>query len=160
MVVELLQYYNCRTSTNSSAWGEKILHLEVLQDIILDKVRKVHEVLTKAESTPKSFSLECLLDCSGDISMRTNMMKFLLNATLLCLSAFPKNHLLQEAALVAEELSNTRMGTVSCSVTPCRALAKNLLKKNRQVNVNSTFKGLVFCVNSCQKVFRVPPLSL
>ncbi|WOG92273.1 hypothetical protein DCAR_0311536 [Daucus carota subsp. sativus] len=120
------------TSTNSSAWGEKILSLEVLPDIILDKLRRVHEVLTKAKSTPMSLSLECLLDGSGDTSMRTNMMKFLRNATLLCLSAFPKNHLLQEAVLVADELSNTRMGTLSSSVTPCRALAKTLLKKNRQ----------------------------
>lgn len=120
------------TSTNSSAWGEKILSLEVLPDIMLDKLRKVHEGLTRAESTQKSFSLECLLDRSEDTSMRTNMMKFLLNATLLCLSTFSKNHLLQEAALVADELSHTRMGTLSSSVTPCRALAKSLLKKNRQ----------------------------
>lgn len=120
------------TSTNSSAWGEKILSLEVLPDIMLDKLRKVHEGLTRAESAQKSFSLECLLDRSEDTTMRTNMMKFLLNATLLCLSAFSKNHLLQEAALVADELSHTRMGTLPSSVTPCRALAKSLLKKNRQ----------------------------
>lgn len=91
-----------------------------------------------------SLSLECLLDGSGDTSMRTNMMKFLRNATLLCLSAFPKNHLLQEAVLVADELSNTRMGTLSSSVTPCRALAKTLLKKNRQVNAYITFRNPVF----------------
>lgn len=62
-------------------------------------------------------------------------MKFLRNAILLCLKVFPQNYILEEAALVAEELSNTRMNSASYSVTPCRALAKTLLKNNRQVCV-------------------------
>lgn len=61
------------------------------------------------------------------------MMKFLRNAILLCLTAFPHNYILEEAALVAEELYVTKMNSCSCSVTPCRALAKSLLKNDRQV---------------------------
>lgn len=64
-------------------------------------------------------------------------MKFLRNAILLCLKVFPQNYILEEAALVSEELSNTKMNSTSCSVTPCRALAKTLLKNNRQVYVLS-----------------------
>lgn len=55
-------------------------------------------------------------------------MKFLRNAVLLCLTAFPRNHILEEAALVAEDFSVTKMD----STTPCRVLAKSLLKNDRQ----------------------------
>lgn len=139
-------FFLCRTSTNSSTWGEKILSLETLPDSILDNLRKVHDVLTKAESSPSSFSLEFSLGISDDNSMRTNMMKFLRNAILLCLTAFPQNHILEEAALVAEELSNTRMNSLSCSVTPCRALAKSLLKRNRQVYFVILYFGILFAI--------------
>lgn len=61
------------------------------------------------------------------------MMRFIRNATLLCCTIFLQNHILEEAVLIAEELSNTVMNTSSCSVTPCRTLAKSLLKSNRQV---------------------------
>lgn len=60
-------------------------------------------------------------------------MKFLRNATLLCLTAFPRNYILEEAALVAEELFVTKMNSDGCLVTPCRTLAKRLLKNDRQV---------------------------
>lgn len=62
-------------------------------------------------------------------------MKFLRNATLLCLSVFPRNFVLEDAALVAEELSVMNSNPSSCSVTPCRDLAKFLLKSDRQVVV-------------------------
>lgn len=61
------------------------------------------------------------------------MMKFLRNAALLFLTAFPRNYILEEAALVAEELFNTKVDSCGFSVTPCRALAKSLVKCNRQV---------------------------
>ncbi|KAJ6340463.1 hypothetical protein OIU77_008259 [Salix suchowensis] len=41
---------------------------------------------------------------------------------------FPRNHILEEAALVAEEFSVTKLD----STTPCRVLAKSLLKNDRQ----------------------------
>lgn len=61
------------------------------------------------------------------------MMTFLRNAILLCLTAFPRNYVLEEAALIAEELSVTKMNSLSYSGTPCRVLAKSLLKRDRQV---------------------------
>ncbi|XP_059641938.1 uncharacterized protein LOC132283914 isoform X2 [Cornus florida] len=136
LAFQFIDFYGGRISqwacTNSSSWAEKILSLEVLPDSVLDDLRKVHDVLVKAESSPSSFSLEFLLGSSNDISMRTNMMKFLCNAALLCITAFPRNYILEEAALVAEELSNTRMNSCKSSTTPCLALAKRLLKTNRQ----------------------------
>lgn len=60
-------------------------------------------------------------------------MEFLRNAILLCLTVFPRNYVLEEAALVAEELSVTKMNLSGCSVTPCQPLAKGLLKSDRQV---------------------------
>lgn len=122
-----------RTSTNSSSWVEKTLSLETLPYSLVEGLRKVQDVLITKLSHPMSISLEILLSNSNDANMRSNMMKFLRNAILLFLKVFPQNYILEEAALVAEELSNTRMNSTSCSVTPCRALAKTLLKNNRQV---------------------------
>jgi hypothetical protein len=101
--------------------------------VILQILRRVHDALTKAQSTSSSFSLEELLASTNDISRRTDMMKFLRNATLLCLTVFPRNYILEEAALVAEELYVTKMNSSHSSDTPCRALAKRLLKSDRQV---------------------------
>ncbi|XP_038687857.1 nuclear exosome regulator NRDE2 isoform X2 [Tripterygium wilfordii] len=116
--------------TNSSSWTEKILGLEELPDFMLQKLRRVHEVLVKSESN--GMSLEFLLSSGADISWRSDMMRFLRNAILLSLTAFQHNHMLDEAALVAEELSVTKMNSCACSVTPSRALAKRLLKSDRQ----------------------------
>nr|XP_023927118.1 protein NRDE2 homolog isoform X2 [Quercus suber] len=118
--------------TNNSSWIEKVLSLEALPDAILSTLRRVHDALTKAQSSLSSFSLEELLGSTNDISKRTDMMKFLRNATLLCLTAFPRNYILEEAALVAEELSATKMNSSRSSDTPCRVLAKRLLKSDRQ----------------------------
>lgn len=105
-----------RICTNSSSWNEKILSLEVLPNSIVQNLGLI------------SNDLFLLLGNTGDHSRQTDVMKFLRNAILLCLIAFPRNHILEEAALIAEELSTTRMD----SSTPCRALAKSLLKSDRQ----------------------------
>lgn len=101
--------------------------------MILSTLRRVHDALTEAQSSLSCFSLEELLGSTNDISKRTDMMKFLRNATLLCLTAFPRNYILEEAALVAEELSATKINSSHSSDTPCRVLAKHLLKSDRQV---------------------------
>ncbi|KAI3454346.1 hypothetical protein Pfo_011009 [Paulownia fortunei] len=136
LISQFIDFYEGRiaqwTCTNSSSWVEKTLSLESLPYSLLEDLRKVHDVLIGKLTNPLSISLELLLNSSDDSNMRSNMMKFLRNAILLCLKAFPQNYILEEAALVAEELSNTRMNSTSCSVTPCRALAKTLLKNNRQ----------------------------
>lgn len=129
--------YVYRTCTNSPSWVEKTLSLESLPYSLLEDLRKVHVVLMGKLTNTTNISLELLLNSSDDSNMRSDMMKFLRNAILLCLKVFPQNYILEEAALVAEELSNTRMNSTSCSVTPCRALAKTLLKNNRQVCVLS-----------------------
>lgn len=134
----LLIYYSIvfcvfRACTNSSSWAEKTLSLETLPYSIIDSMRRVHNLLVKNQDNPTTTPLELLLSSSDDTDMRSNAMKFLRNATLLCLTAFPQNYILQEAALIAEELSNTKMNRSFSSVTPCRGLARMLLKNNRQV---------------------------
>lgn len=124
-----------RISTNSSTWAEKVLSFEALPESMLQTLRRVHNFLTKTQGSSSNFSLESLLGTSNDIYRRTDLMKFLCNATLLCLSVFPRNFVLEDAALVAEELSVMNSNPSSCSVTPCRALAKFLLKSDRQVVV-------------------------
>ncbi|CAN8258973.1 unnamed protein product [Cochlearia groenlandica] len=119
------------TSSNSLWWSEKINSLETLSDSMLEKLRSVHECLSKPDSA-NGFSIGSLLGSSSDISMRTEMMRFLRNSILLCLNVFPRNYILEEAALVAEELFVTNMKTCEVANTPCQALAKRLLKSDRQ----------------------------
>ena len=122
-----------RICTNSSNWNENVLTLEALPDFLSENLRKIDNVQTEMQTTSSVFSLDILSGSTNDISRRTGMMKFLRNAILQCLIAFPRNYILEEAALVAEELSVTEMNSCGCSVTPCRALAKELLKSDRQV---------------------------
>lgn len=119
--------------TNSSSWNENLLTLDALPDFLSESLRKIDNDLAKTDSATSGFSLDIFLGSTNDTSRRTEMMKFLRNAILLCLTVFPRNYILEEAALVAEELSITKMNSSSCSVTPCRALAKGLLKSDRQV---------------------------
>ena len=104
-----------------------------MPDSILLPLKGVRDASTETQNSLNSFSLEELLGSTTDISKRVDVMKFLRNAALLCLTAFPRNFILEEAALVAEELSVTKMHSCSNSDTPCRALAKSLLKSDRQV---------------------------
>ncbi|KAJ0264325.1 hypothetical protein HA466_0026970 [Hirschfeldia incana] len=131
LVYQFIDFFGARiipwTSTNSLWWSEKISSLETLSDSILENLRNVHESLSKSD-----ISLGSLLGGSNDISMRTEMMKFLRNAILLCLNVFPRNYILEEAVLVAEELFVTNMKTCEVATTPCQALAKRLLKSDRQ----------------------------
>ncbi|CAA0818108.1 Unknown protein [Striga hermonthica] len=137
LVSQFTDFYEGRiaqwTCTNSSSWVQKTLGLDSLSCSLVEDLREMHEFLTSKLENPRSVSLELLLNNnSDDTNMKSGMMRFLRNAILLCLKAFPRNYILERAALVAEELTNTRMNTTSCSVTPCRALAKTLLKNNRQ----------------------------
>ncbi|KAH6815829.1 hypothetical protein C2S51_020649 [Perilla frutescens var. frutescens] len=136
LVSQFIDFFEGRitqwTCTNSSSWVAKTLSLESPPYSLLEDLGKVHDILMRKSVNLSSFSLELLLSNSDDLNMRSNMMKFLRNAILLCLKVFPQNYILEEAALVAEELSNTRMNSTRYSVTPCRALAKTLLKNNRQ----------------------------
>jgi hypothetical protein len=101
----------------------------VLPDPISKNLRSLHDILDRSEGSSSSNSFELLSGITSNSSKRTDAMKFLRNAVLLCLTAFPRNHILEEAALVAEDFSVTKMD----STTPCRVLAKSLLKNDRQV---------------------------
>lgn len=114
--------------TNSSSWKDKLLSIEVLPDPISKNLRSIHNILDISEGSSSSNIFELLLGNTSNSSKRTDAMKFLRNAVLLCLTAFPRNHILEEAALVAEEFSVTKLD----STTPCRVLAKSLLKNDRQ----------------------------
>lgn len=109
--------------------------MDSLPDSILNDLRKVEEILTKIDENQiqSGYSLEHVLNSSDNINMRSEMMKFVRNVSLQCLNVFPHDHILKEAALVAEEISNTKMNSSSVAITPCRTLAKSLLKSNRQV---------------------------
>lgn len=97
---------------------------------MLEKLKCIHKVLTKAQNSPTGFTFEFL---SGSSMRNADIMKFVRNAVLLCLTVFPRNHILEEAVLICEELYVTKMKSSNCMVTPCRALAKSLLKSDRQV---------------------------
>ncbi|KAI4347330.1 hypothetical protein L6164_008147 [Bauhinia variegata] len=115
--------------SNSPSWRDYELSLEDLPDSIFEELKCIHDLLTKAESGSTGFSFEYL---SGSISRSADMMKFVRNAVLLCLTIFPRNYILEEALLIAEELYIKKMNSSGTMVTPCRALAKSLLKTDRQ----------------------------
>ncbi|GAB2286590.1 hypothetical protein Dimus_020987 [Dionaea muscipula] len=135
LVTQFVDFFggqNChRISTNSSSWRQKILSLEGVPDYILQDLRRVHDALIKGNHS-RGFSLEFLLPCVNDYFTRTDIMVFLRNAILLCLTVFPRNYNLEEAALIADEQSIMGSGTTSFAATPCQALAKRLLKSDRQ----------------------------
>ncbi|XP_023745641.1 uncharacterized protein LOC111893790 isoform X2 [Lactuca sativa] len=148
-------------STNSSSWAEKTLVVDSLPDSMLNDLRKVEEILTK---TDENYSLEHVLNSSDNINMRSEMMKFVRNVSLQCLNVFPHDHILKEAALVAEELSNTRMNSSSVAITPCRTLAKSLLKSNRQdvhlCGVYARREAAFGNIEYARKVFDMALLSI
>jgi hypothetical protein len=123
-------FFLSRVCTNSPTWTENILSLEDLPDSILEKLKCIHNVLTKAQNIPTGFTLDFLL---GSFMRNADMLKFVRNAVLLCLTVFPRNHILEEAVLICEELYVTKMNSSNCLVTPCRTLAKSLLKSDRKV---------------------------
>ncbi|KAL0908355.1 hypothetical protein M5K25_022845 [Dendrobium thyrsiflorum] len=119
------------TCTNNASWLEKVLSLESLEDSISEDLRDASNVCNGAEH-PVPMVLESLLGSNSDICRNTSIMMFLRNAILLCLNAFPRNHILEEALITVEELSFSQMSTSISSTKPSRALAKSLLKKDRQ----------------------------
>lgn len=78
-------------------------------------------------------NLAVLLGGKNDLSRKSSVMLFLRNAILLCLNIFPRNYILEESVLAAEEIVMTKMDSSTASVNPSRGLAKSLLKNDRQV---------------------------
>nr|XP_010917280.1 protein NRDE2 homolog isoform X1 [Elaeis guineensis] len=133
LVCQFIDFYGGKISqwacTNRPSWTEKILSLETVPDSILEDLRVVFGLVNKTEAHAK---LEHLLHSTSDLSRRTNMMKFLRNTILLFLNVFPRNHMLEEAVLSAEELFMSKESSSTFSVNPSRTLAKSLLKRDRQ----------------------------
>lgn len=136
LVFQFIDFYGGRLSkwacTNSSSWAGKTLSLDTVSDNFLENLRRIHDVTSEGERGLSNFDLKFHLDGLSNSNMRINKMKFIRNVTLLCLTAFPHNHVLDETILVSEELLHTKMDSCTFSVTPCRALAKSLIKSNRQ----------------------------
>ncbi|XP_072977344.1 uncharacterized protein [Typha angustifolia] len=136
LVCQFIDFYGGKisqwTCTNKPSWIDLILSLEILPDPILDHLKVVSELVNRNEVSSSHRILESLLDRSKDFSISTKMIEFVRNAILLCLDVFPRYHMLEEAVLIAEEKLVTQMNYSSCSVNPSRALAKILLKKDRQ----------------------------
>ncbi|XWS60805.1 hypothetical protein CRYUN_Cryun07bG0068800 [Craigia yunnanensis] len=168
LVSQFIDFYGGKISswvcTNSSSWTEKILSLEGLPDCIWQNMRRLHDDFIKSQSKPGEFSLEFLLDSARGIPQRTEMMKFIRNAALLCLTAFPRNRILEEAALLAEELFVTKMNSSSCSGAPCQALAKRLLKCDRQdlllCGIYARREAVYGNMDHARRVFDMALLSL
>lgn len=124
-----------RPCTNSSCWNEKMLSLETLPNSILRYLGSV-EGVRMLESDSSCLNMDSLLHHSETIA-RTDIMNFLRNAALLCLRAFPRNHKIEEAILIAEEQRLIGVNTPKHATMPSQALAKNLLKGDRQVSLLS-----------------------
>ncbi|KAL8153533.1 hypothetical protein V2J09_011293 [Rumex salicifolius] len=135
LVYQFIDFFGGNVSqsicTNSLSWTEKIQSLEFFPDFILEDLKKVHDALAKVGIDSIGISLESLLHCRNNIS-RVGMMKFLRNAILLFLTIFPRNFTLQHALLIAEEQSIMVADDFHSKSTPCQALAKRLLKSDRQ----------------------------
>ncbi|KAL2930512.1 Protein NRDE2-like protein [Bienertia sinuspersici] len=130
LVLQFIDFFDGEMfCTNSSCWDEKMLSLEMLPNSILRYLRRVNsgKIL---ESGSSALSLESLLHRSETV-VRSDVMKFLRNAGLLCLRVFPRNYKVEEAILIAEEQSIVAANTLLRG-TPSQVLAKHLLKCDRQ----------------------------
>ncbi|XP_025808486.1 protein NRDE2 homolog isoform X3 [Panicum hallii] len=134
LICQFIDFYGGKisrwTSTNSSSWLDRILSLEMISDDILEDLSAVSDIVNKNQDS-YSCKLESLLGSMHDLSQRPGLVKFLRNAILLLLDVFPRNHVLEEAILVTTEMYTAQENSSSTANTS-RALAKNLLKKDRQ----------------------------
>ncbi|PKA47022.1 hypothetical protein AXF42_Ash011696 [Apostasia shenzhenica] len=120
------------TCTNSVSWMEKVLSLDSVEDSFLKYLDAVSKAVNRTESSFTSNLDMLLCSSNNDLSRKTIMMKFLRNGILLCLDVFPRNHVLEEAVLVAEELSVIQDTFATSFVNPSRALGKTLLRRDHQ----------------------------
>lgn len=107
------------------------MSLETITDDILEDLSAVSDIVNKNQDS-HSCKLESLMGSMHDLSQRPGLSKFLRNAILLLLHVFPRNHVLEEAILVTTEMYTAKENS-SSTASISRSLAKNLLKKDRQV---------------------------
>ncbi|KAG2385066.1 uncharacterized protein HKW66_Vig0121580 [Vigna angularis] len=165
LLSQFIDFYGGKMSqlfcSNSPTMAYSIRSLENLPDSMLEKLKRIHEVLTKTQNTPTGFSFEFLSD---SFSRNADIMKFIRNAVLLCLTVFPRNYMLEEAVLIFEELYVTKMNSSNSMVTPCRSLAKSLLKSDRQdlllCGVYARREATYGNIDHARKVFDMALLSV
>lgn len=122
LIISFLFFMTSRCCTNASSWLDKILSLQAVPGQIFEDLRIVKD----------STELMSILSSSSDFRRDVAMVKFLKKSILLCLEVFPRNHILEKSLLALEESLPTTHNS-SDLVNPSRALAKSLLKKDRQV---------------------------
>ncbi|CAA7401326.1 unnamed protein product [Spirodela intermedia] len=136
LVTRFIDFYGGKVSqwacTNSASWIEDTLSLDTTPTSILNVLGDAPWVASEPDSDSIHYSLKLLLDSEADILRKGEIMKFLRNGILLCTNSFPRNYILEEALLLAEELSMTQANCSTSSDTPSRPLAKRLLKNDRQ----------------------------
>ncbi|XP_068659851.1 uncharacterized protein [Aristolochia californica] len=168
LLSQFIEFFGGRVSiglcTNSPSWKENNLSWEIFPDSILEELRKVHEVICQKSKSSSNLTLESLLGRLNSVSSQTTIMKFLRNTIWLCLNVFPRNYILEEALLAAEELFATKMKSCTASVTPSRALAKSLLKSDRQdillCGVYARFEAAHGNLDLARKVFDMALTSV
>ncbi|KAL6635205.1 hypothetical protein ACP70R_027876 [Stipagrostis hirtigluma subsp. patula] len=135
LICQFIDFYGGKisrwTSTNSSSWLDRILSLEVITNDILEDLTAISDLVNKDQNS-SHYKLESLLRSMHDLSQRPGLMKFLRNAILLFLDVFPRNHILEEAVLVTTQMYTSQENSLSTPANSSRALAKSLLKKDRQ----------------------------
>ncbi|KAL6911563.1 hypothetical protein ACP4OV_000368 [Aristida adscensionis] len=135
LICQFIDFYGGKisrwTSTNSSSWLDRIFSLEIITSDILEDLSSISDIVNKDQNS-NNYKLESLLGSMHDFSQRPGLVKFLRNAIFLFLDIFPRNHILEEAVLGTTQMYNSQQNSVSTPASASRALAKSLLKKDRQ----------------------------
>uniref|UniRef100_A0A0D9YZ16 Uncharacterized protein n=1 Tax=Oryza glumipatula TaxID=40148 RepID=A0A0D9YZ16_9ORYZ len=135
LICQFIDFYGGKisrwTSTNSSSWIDRILSLEMITDDIQEDLSTVSNLIDKNQTSVHN-KMVSLLGTMHEFSQRPGTAKFLKNAILLFLDVFPRNHILEEAVLVTPQIHTAQEKSLATPATASRALAKNLLKKDRQ----------------------------
>lgn len=119
------------TSTNSPSWREKVASLEMLTGSLLEEVQISQHALAEKQLL-SNVDMKWLAGSVDWVHATCGRGKFLRNVLLLSSKAFPQNHSLKEALLIAEGYAEAEVNSGKGGVVSSRALAKKLLKNNRQ----------------------------
>ncbi|CAA6664727.1 unnamed protein product [Spirodela intermedia] len=161
LVTRFIDFYGGKVSqwacTNSASWIEDTLSLDTTPTSILNVLGDAPWVASEPDSDSIHYSLKLLLDSEADILRKGEIMKFLRNGILLCTNSFPRNYILEEALLLAEELSMTQANCSTSSDTPSRPLAKRLLKMIDNIRKREAAHGNT---DLARKVFDMALLSV
>jgi len=120
------------TCTNSPSWREKVATLETLTGSLLEEVQISQHALAEKQMLSSNVDMKWLVGSVDWVHATCGRGKFLRNVLLLSSKAFPQNHSLKEALLIAEGYAEAEVNYGMSGVNSSRALARKLLKNNRQ----------------------------